>query len=85
MARAIVTSSPSRRPVYEAPYEIDPHTGATIEVFYGDAVLARSFGAGGSGWFWWPCVPGCLPERPPVGPLPTNYSALRGIEISGER
>jgi len=33
-------------------YEIDPRTGATIEIFYADALAARSFGARGAGWYW---------------------------------
>jgi hypothetical protein len=60
MARAIITSSPSRGPAYEPLYDIDPHTGATIEVFYVDAVLVRSFRAHGPGWFWWSCRRGRL-------------------------
>jgi hypothetical protein len=77
MARAIITSNLSRRPTHEPLYDIDPHSGATIEVFYGDAVLARSFGAGGSGWFWWSCRRGRLPDKPPSGPFGTNYLTHR--------
>ena len=71
MARAFITSSPSRRPTYEPPHDIDPHTGATIEAFYGDAVLARSFGAQGPGWFVWRCERDALPRflRPARSPL----------------
>lgn len=76
MARAIITSRPERRAAYEPLYEINRSTGAVIEVFYADAVLARSFGARG-GWCWWSCSPGCLPGTRPHGPFATSYGAFR--------
>jgi hypothetical protein len=33
-------------------YEIDPTTGATIEIFCADRVAAQSFGAHAAGWYW---------------------------------
>ena len=45
MARAIITSRPGRRAAYEPLYDIDPRTGASIEIFYADRVLAKSFDA----------------------------------------
>jgi hypothetical protein len=76
MARAVITNR-TERPALEPLYAIEPQTGATIEVFFCDAVLARSFGTRGGGWFHWSCQPGSLPECPPIGPFPTSYSALR--------
>ena len=38
---------------HEPLYDIDPRTGACIEVFYADRAL-ETFGRCGSGWFWWP-------------------------------
>jgi hypothetical protein len=76
MARAIVTSRPERRPPYEPLYDTDTHTGASIEVFYADCVLARSFGAAASGWFHWRCLPGSLPDGPPIGPFRAWCDAL---------
>jgi hypothetical protein len=32
-------------------YEIDPTTGATIEIFCADRVVAQSFGAHAAGWY----------------------------------
>ena len=75
MARAIVTSV-ERRAIGEPLYDKDPQTGASIEVFRADAVLAQSFGARG-GWCWWSCLPGCLPDTPPHGPFATSYGAFR--------
>jgi hypothetical protein len=73
MARAIIAA---QRPAYEPLYDIDPHTGLTIEVFHVDKVLAASFDRR-SGWFWWKCWPGCLPDGEPYGPFPSSYRAYR--------
>jgi hypothetical protein len=77
MARAVITAKPERRPAHEPLYEIDPKTGASVEIFYCDRVLAESFGVPGAGWFHWWCQPGRLPECPPTGPFPTSYAAYR--------
>ena len=82
MARAVI-SDPKGRSAYEPLYDIDPRTGASIEVFYADHVLAGSFGTRGAGWFWWSCKPGFLPDGPPSGPFATSYSAYR--DWIGER
>ncbi len=71
MACAIIAAT---RPAYEPLYDVDPHTGASIEVFHADKALAASFGRC-SGWFWWKCWPGCLPDDEPRGPFPTAYVA----------
>ena len=39
-------SNPTRLAAYEPFYDLDPQTGATVEVFYAHGVLAQSFGAG---------------------------------------
>jgi hypothetical protein len=75
MAQA-VSSDPKRRAAYEPLYDIDPRTGASVEIFYADRVLAESFGAR-SGWFWWSCQKGFLPDREPTGPFATSYLAYR--------
>ena len=28
------------------------------------------------GWFWWTCLPGCLPDSDPIGPFATREEAL---------
>ncbi len=28
------------------------------------------------GWFWWTCMPGCLPDSSPMGPFKTKAEAL---------
>jgi hypothetical protein len=61
---------------YEPLYDFDPRTGAVIEVFYADPVLARSFGKQGAGWMWWTCWRGDRPCEP-AGPFGTSYRAYR--------
>ena len=82
MARA-VSSNPERRAAYEPLYDFDARSGATIEVFYADNVLARSFSRN-PGWFWWSCQLGCLPEGPPTGPFGTSYAAYRNALDGGK-
>jgi hypothetical protein len=71
-----VIAARGRRPGYEPLYDIDPYTGATIEIFYGDRVLAASFGGRGAGWYFWSSWLGCRPGRP-AGPFGTGYVAYR--------
>jgi hypothetical protein len=78
MARAVVCD-PKRRAINEPLYDVDPRTGASVEIFYADNVLAKSFGASGPGWFWWTCRRGCLPEEMPAGPFATSYGAYRDM------
>ena len=69
-----LASDPQRNSKFEPLYDVDARSGATIEVFYADRVLA---GMRGAGWHWWSCQPGCLPEWPPNGPFATSYAAYR--------
>ena len=77
MAWAVVTSKSAPYPQHEPFYDVDPRTGASVEVFYADRVLAESFGARGAGWFWWSCPSGSLPQELPTGPFGTSYAAYR--------
>jgi hypothetical protein len=80
MARAII-SDPKRRTAYEPLYDIDPQTGASVEIFYADRVLAKSFGRG-PGWYCWSCQRGCLPDGSPTGPFGTSYTAYRNFALA---
>ena len=76
MARAVI-SDPKRHTAYEPLYENDPETGDSVEIFYADPAVARSFGAREAGWFWMrrgeqhACV-GCHagPETAPENAVP---------------
>jgi len=61
---------------HEPLYDIDPQTGATIEVFYADHTL-ETFCRCGAGWFWWQRRRGCSPGSVPAGPFATSYAAYR--------
>lgn len=61
---------------HEPLYDIDPRTGASIEVFYADREL-ESFGRCGPGWFWCSRQRGYPSGGPPTGPFATRYAAYR--------
>jgi hypothetical protein len=61
---------------HEPLFDVDPRTGANIEVFYADRRL-ETFGRHGAGWFWWPRRRGFSPEGLPTGPFATSYAAYR--------
>jgi hypothetical protein len=61
---------------FEPIYDIDPRTGAAIEVFYADRTL-ETFGRCGPGWFWWQRRRGLAPEGERMGPFATSYAAYR--------
>jgi hypothetical protein len=82
VARAVI-SHPKRHAAFEPIYDGDPHTGVSLEVFFADCVLAKSFGSR-SGWFWWRCKPGSLPDLPPTGPFETSYAAYRNASDGGK-
>lgn len=43
---------------------------------YGECVVDDEGNCGGTGWYWWACFPGCLPDSDPVGPFDTEADAL---------
>jgi hypothetical protein len=65
-----------QRAAHDPLYDINPQTGATIEVFYADRTL-ETFGRRGAGWFWWPRRCGCSPVGSPARPFATSYAAYR--------
>jgi hypothetical protein len=76
MAKAPISKSTRPDPL-EPRYDVDPQTGAAIEVFYADDLLAKSFGTR-IGWHWWTCRRGFQPSAP-TGPFPTSYAAYRNV------
>jgi hypothetical protein len=77
----MVVCDPKHQAINEPLYAVDPRTGASVEIFYADGALARSFGARGPGWFCWTCRPGYLPDGLPTGPFANSYLAYRGIAM----
>jgi hypothetical protein len=78
VARAVI-SDPNRHTAREPLYDIDPQTGASVEIFYADRAMARAFGTSDFGWFWWMCRAGSLPDRLPTGPFANSYLAYRNF------
>jgi hypothetical protein len=78
VARAVI-SDPKRYTAYEPLYDLDPQTGASVEIFYADPTVARSFGTSEAGWYWWSCQSGSLPKGEPRGPFANSYLAYRDV------
>ena len=66
--------------------EADPHALPDVETFYVSRKEANlptndtPTDADGdplqSGWYYWFCLPGCLPDSDPIGPFDTEALAL---------
>ncbi len=68
--------NPRLRSAHGPLYDVNPRTGAWIEVFYADRSL-ETFGRGNAGWFWWSGRCGCPRNGSPMGPFATSYAAYR--------
>jgi hypothetical protein len=62
-------------------YDVDRITGRAIEAFYADDKLALSLG-GEPGWYWWSCLPGCLPDGGAFGPFGSAYLAFKDATLA---
>jgi hypothetical protein len=55
---------------------------------YGECITDDEGDCLGSGWYWWSCFPGCLPDGEASGPFETRELALadarEGIEDEDE-
>ncbi len=54
-----------------------------VEVFYRTRAENREYGYSDGdgepmpkGWYWWTCLPGCMPDSDPFGPFATEAEAL---------
>lgn len=63
-------------------YDVHPVTGRTVEVFFMNNDVAASFGLRTTGWAWWSCAQGQMPDHLPHGPFATSYSAYRDAILS---
>ena len=64
-------------------YEIDPTTGATIEIFCADRVVAQSFGARAAGWYWRQRGSPNLPSGPFIVCLDAYRDAVARLHEAG--
>lgn len=70
------------------------YLGVTVEVFWDDADEPkwggepRNYDGEGQpvkpGWYWWACLPGCLPDGEPSGPFSSSHRALADAEAIEE-
>ena len=69
--------------VYSVPSrEKDPYSLPDVEVFYLELGHMWQFEDGlclSPGWYWWSCLPGCLPDGDPIGPFATEEEANEQI------
>jgi hypothetical protein len=74
--------------VYSDPTrENDKYSLPDIEVFYVSKLEAaynqensdhgNEFTIYESGWYWWSCFPGCLPDSEAIGPFNTEKEAIK--------
>lgn len=62
--------------------EDDPYSLPDCEVFYLDENEMQDENGEylPSGWYWWACFPGCLPDSDPNGPFETEEEALQDAQ-----
>lgn len=61
--------------------EVDPYALPDIEVFWVEADIASENNCGvvtevTSGWYYWSCMPGCLPDSEANGPFCSEELAV---------
>lgn len=65
--------------------EEDQYALPDVEVFYMSTKDIKDLGQDGDlyttkGWYWWTCLPGCLPDSEPSGPFDTEEDALQDAQ-----
>ena len=48
---------------------------------YGECIVDDEGDCGGSGWYYWYCFPGCLPDSDPIGPFATADEARTAAQV----
>ncbi len=64
----------------------DPRSaqGSRVSAKMADGLAREAAAAELSGWYWWACFPGCLPDGDPSGPFPTEALALADAQDIGD-
>ncbi len=47
---------------------------------YGECITDDEGDCLGTGWYWWTCSPGCLPNSEAMGPFKTREEALANAQ-----
>lgn len=53
----------------------------SFEVFWDDSDSASAVSFIESGWYWWACFPGCLPDGEASGPFTSSTSAWKDARV----
>lgn len=74
--------------------ENDPHALPDVEYWYVSPKQAanrvKAYDDGSSddctetGWYWWPCIPGCLPDGEAMGPFATEEECIADFQDGAE-
>ena len=51
---------------------------------YGECITDGEGDCLGSGWYWWSCFPGCLPDSEANGPFATKAEALADAQADAD-
>lgn len=60
-------------------YHTFPGGGGSFEVFWNSGDLESDVEGEPlpTGWYWWSCFPGCMPDSDPSGPFASSHAAWR--------
>ncbi len=61
---------------YQQFLDDDGNTYGSFETWEHDAENTSAANDMPSGWYWWACFPGCLPDSEPNGPFATEAEAI---------
>lgn len=69
----------------------DAHALPNVETFYHDAKnpfgefgVATEEGIMPTGWYFWYCFPGCMPDGEPDGPYDTEQAAIDAMRADAD-
>ena len=77
--------------IYSDPSQADDaYTLPDVEVFrvtemeaiynLQNACHANEYTIFAAGWYWWTCLPGCMPDSSPFGPYETEAAAIEAAQ-----
>lgn len=60
----------------------DPYHLPDVEIWYAEEgdIIDSEGDAYPAGWYWWTCLPGCMPDSDPDGPYATEADALAAAQ-----
>lgn len=73
----------SEKAGYHSFHDEDGQEYGSFEIFWHDEDGETTYGndePAPSGWYWYSCFPGCLPDGDPSGPFDTSREALEDAD-----